>query len=72
MNNRDRLLAVLQGEQLDRVPFAQYDGIAPNEEAWSLVGRENLGLLRWSAIHHVKHPNCRSEAVPIERNGLRG
>lgn len=72
MNNRDRLLAVIQGKQHDRVPFVQYDGMAPNQEAWSLVGRENLGLLRWSAIHHIKHPNCRSEAVPIERNGLKG
>jgi hypothetical protein len=72
MNNRDRLLAVIQGKELDRVPFAQYDGIAPNDEAWSLVGRENLGLLRWSAIHHIRHPNCRSEAVPIQRDGLSG
>lgn len=72
MNNRDRLLAVIQGKELDRVPFAQYDGIAPNDEAWSLVGRENLGLLRWSGIHSIHHPNCRSEVVPIHRDGHDG
>lgn len=72
MNNRDRLLAVIQGKEHDRVPFAQYDGIAPNEEAWSLVGRENLGMLRWSAIHRIDHPNCHSETAPIQRDGLSG
>ena len=72
MNNRDRLLAVLRGDQLDRVPFAQYDSMAPNDEAWSLLGRNNLGLLRWSGIHSIHHPNCRTESVPIERDGHRG
>jgi len=72
MNNRDRLLAILRGDQLDRVPFVQYDGQAPVDEVWSLVGRDNVGLLRWSAIHSVQHPHCRSETVPIERDGHRG
>ena len=72
MNNRDRLLAVIQGRELDRVPFAQYDNMAPNNEVWSTCGRNNVGLLRWSAVHSIKAPNCRSEAVPIVHGGLKG
>lgn len=72
MNNRDRLLAVIQGKELDRVPFAQYDGIAPNDEAWTLVGRQNLGLLRWSGIHRIEHPHCSTETTRIQRDGHSG
>lgn len=72
MTNRDRLLAVLQGRELDRVPFIQYDNMAPNEEVWSLVGRENVGLLRWSGIHGTQAPNCSWDTVPIERKDHRG
>lgn len=72
MNNRDRLLAVLQGKELDRVPFMQYDNMAPNEEAWSMLGRDKLALVRWSGVHRIDHPNCSSDAVPFESNGLRG
>lgn len=72
MNNRERLLAVVQGREIDRVPFAQYDNIAPNAEAWALVGRENLGLLRWSGVHSIKHPHCSTETTPIQRDGHTG
>lgn len=72
MNNRDRLLAVIRGEELDRVPFAQYDNMAPNAEVWAMLGRNNVGLLRWSAIHAIKAPNCKSETVPIVHNGIKG
>lgn len=72
MNNRDRLLAVLQGKELDRVPFMQYDGMAPNDQVWSMLGRDSVGLVRWSGIHDIRHPNCRTESVPIERDGASG
>jgi hypothetical protein len=73
MTNRERLLAVLQGREHDRVPFAQYDGCAaPNEEIWSLVGREKVGILRWSNIHRFEAPHCRFETERFERNGREG
>jgi len=72
MTNRERLLAVLQARELDRVPFAQYDNMAPNNEVWSLLGRDSVGLLRWSAVHSFQHPNCSSESTPIERGGHYG
>lgn len=73
MTMRERILAILQGRELDRVPFVQYDGLAaPNEEVWDLLGRDRMGLIRWSAVHRAEHPNCRYETEEFERDGLRG
>ena len=66
MNMRERLLAVLQGRDLDRVPLIMYDdlmpiysmGQYPRQEVHAAFG-ERLGLLRWSAVHRVETPNCR-------------
>lgn len=75
MTMRERMLALIQGREHDRVPFVQYDGIAaPNEEVWSLVGRENLGVIRWSAVHRIETPRCRWHPEEIrvgERPGVR-
>ncbi|MBI2193339.1 MAG: hypothetical protein HYU36_15295 [Planctomycetes bacterium] len=69
---RERMLAVIQGREPDRVPFVQYDGLAgPNKEIWSLIGRDRMGLLRWSAVHRFEYPNCRFESVDFERAGRR-
>jgi len=72
MTNRERILAVVRGGEPDRVPFAQYDGQAPIEDAWSLVGRDNIGLLRWSCVHSIQHPHCGIETIPIVREGYPG
>lgn len=70
---RDRMMAVIKGHQLDRIPFVSYnDNAAPNEEIWTTIGRENMGILRGTAIHKLQHPNCRFESVDITKNGLRG
>ena len=59
MTMRERMLAVIQGEPLDRVPFVQYCGLAaPDDEIRALVGRENMGLIRWSSVHRLETPNC--------------
>ena len=72
MTNRERILAVVQGREHDRVPFVQYSGIAaPNEEVWNLLGRNRLGILKWSHVHRVRYPTCRSESQDFERNGQR-
>lgn len=73
MNMRERMLAIVQGRMPDRVPFVQYTGIAaPNAEIWDVIGRENMGLLKWSAVHKTDAPNCRWESESIEVNGVRG
>lgn len=73
MTMRERMLAVVQGRKPDRVPFAQYDNLAaPNDEVWSLVGRENMGILRWVQLYSLEHHNCRMDGEDCECNGFRG
>lgn len=59
------MLAFIKGEPLDRVPFVQYDTIAPPAEVWPVVGRENIGLLTWTTAHRFEHPHCRFETTEI-------
>ena len=69
MTNRERILAVILGHELDRVPFVQYNHLgAPNEEVWSELGRDCMGVLRWTSLHRFVHPNCRfvTEEVPSD------
>jgi len=70
--NRERILAVIEGREHDRVPFVQYSGIAaPNEEVWAQIGRENMGVLQWSSLHALHSPNCRIESESTEIGGRR-
>jgi hypothetical protein len=73
MTMRERMLAVLQGREHDRVPFVQYEDLAaPDEEVWSVIGRDNMGVARWSAVHRIETPHCRIESQEIEWHGFRG
>jgi hypothetical protein len=58
MTMRERILAVVQGRELDRVPFVIYDKLLPLDEIHEVLGRERIGLLRWSAVHRLVHPHC--------------
>jgi hypothetical protein len=70
---RERMLAVIRGEELDRVPFVQYDRIAaPNEDVWDLIGRENMGVLRWCRAHRYEHPNCSFTTDQLREDGREG
>ena len=73
MTMRERMLAVVQGREHDRVPFVQYSNLgAPDEEIWSALGRDSMGILRWVPTYRLEHPNCRFETVEIERGGRKG
>lgn len=73
MTNRQRLLAVLHGRELDRVPFIQYEHCAaPNEEIWRVLGRRHMGILRWTNAHRLEAPHCRFVSEELLRDGLRG
>jgi hypothetical protein len=68
---RERMLAVMQGRPHDRVPFIQYDNTSEdNEIIWQVIGRENMGVWRWSRLHAIDHPNCKLEVRRYRRNGL--
>lgn len=73
MTNRERMLAVIYGERSDRIPFVQYDNLAGNnEEIWDIIGRDNLGILRWSKIYRFEHPNCYFEVKRIKKDNSNG
>ncbi len=73
MTMRERMLAVVQGREHDRVPFVQYsDNSAPDDEIWAEIGRENMGILRWTVLHYAESPNCRFKSEPIARDGRNG
>ncbi|HJN27605.1 MAG TPA: hypothetical protein QF604_06785 [Candidatus Latescibacteria bacterium] len=73
MTMRERMLALVRGEPVDRVPFVQYDHLAaPNEEIWSTIGRQEMGVLRWTTPFRRDHANCTRTVTPIVRDGLRG
>jgi hypothetical protein len=60
------MLAVVQGRELDRVPFVQYDNMnGRNEDIWAGIGQENLGVLRWTDPYCFEHPNCRFETKEV-------
>jgi len=73
MTMRERMLALVQGREVDRVPFVQYSGLAaPNEEVWSVIGRANMGLLAWTEVHRIETPHCRFVVEDIVRDGRKG
>lgn len=55
---RDRILAVIQGQELDQVPFILYEDIFPTPDLVSVLGENSFGLMRWSEVHQVYHPHC--------------
>ncbi len=61
MTMRQRMLAVLGGEEHDRVPFCTYGGMEglPFEEVKALLGAGRWGQLRYSPIYTARYPNCR-------------
>ena len=70
MTMRERLLAVIQGREPDRVPLIMYDEMLPWDEVQALLG-DKIGLLRWSEIHRVLTPNCKFEVENFYRGSDR-
>lgn len=61
MTMRERILAVVQGREVDRVPFVSYDMLIPVTETLRRLGPGGIGLLRWCKLFRVVSPNCRFE-----------
>jgi len=66
MTFRERLLAVIQGRAVDRIPLIMYEDLMPERygedsprQAVRAAFRDRIGLLRWSAVHRVVTPNCK-------------
>lgn len=66
----DRMLAVVQHREHDRVPFVQLSNLFnTDQEVWELFGREKVGLLYWTPIYQFETPHCHVETENIIRNG---
>ncbi len=61
MSMRERLMAVLEGRQPDRVPLIMYQDLLPKEQA-EVDARfgDKIGMLKWSAVHKLVTPHCRT------------
>ncbi|MCX5771861.1 MAG: hypothetical protein NTZ09_16545, partial [Candidatus Hydrogenedentes bacterium] len=73
---KERMLAVLQGREHDRVPFAQYvlsqhhcQSFPLKKELWDTLGPDNVGQIRLSTAFGFKTPNCRFEHENIVYEG---
>lgn len=73
MTKRERMLRVFRGGELDRIPFVHVDNLAGrNTEMWQVLGRENVGITRWSSIHKLVSQSCKTKSEALEKNGIRG
>lgn len=73
MTMRERLLAILHGRELDRVPMIMYDDLYPpkvRDEVLACFG-DRIGMLRWSAVHRVETPHCHTETQEYYVEGMR-
>ncbi len=70
MTMRERMMAVILGQEHDRVPFAMYEIMLPKQEAFDLLGRGRIGIIRFCSITRAEHPflscsSCISCLSPI-------
>lgn len=79
MTNRERMLRVFRGEEIDQVPFVHVDNLVGlNTDIWAMLGRENVGISRWSSITKLVNQECRwttekfvsSKGIPGVRNTI--
>lgn len=75
MTMRERMLAIVNNEPVDRMPFVSYqDNGAPNDEVWQHVGRNHMGIFRGTYIHKTINEDCKkvSENFHInDKSGIR-
>lgn len=71
MTMRERILAVIHGRELDEVPFVMYDALLPTDEVQQELGRERIGLMRWSNIHREVNPHSRFDIEEYDISGTK-
>ncbi len=72
MTMRKRMLGIMHGQPVDRVPFVTYDQlVGANDRLWEPLGRDNVGIIRWSGVHAAEAPHCRFDWEEREESGHR-
>ena len=70
MTNRERMLRIVRGGEIDRIPFVHQSYLAaPNEEIWELVGREKVALSAWTGVHGCINEKCKRFSEERIENG---
>ena len=70
MTNRERMLRIVRGGEVDRIPFVHQSYlVAPNEEIWELLGREKMALSIWTSVHSCVNEECKRFSEEHIENG---
>lgn len=73
MTSKARMVGLIHGEEIDRVPFVQCDNMnAKNEDIWKLLDRDNMGILRWVQAYRIETPHCQIQHEEIRKGELQG
>ncbi|MBT3271021.1 hypothetical protein HN371_28020 [Candidatus Poribacteria bacterium] len=67
MTAQERILAALEGDGADRVPFTCYTGLLPEAERPPLLRDGRLGLVQRQRLYTVEQPDVRSEREEYSR-----
>jgi hypothetical protein len=69
---RDRILAAIHGQPVDRVPFAVYDGAAASVAALQAeLGPDQVTVQRWVRPYRLVAPNCQTAEQELVVDGRR-
>jgi hypothetical protein len=73
MTPKERMIGLIKGREIDRLPFVQYHNMnARNEEIWKQVGRDRMGVLEWVSAYRIETPNCRIVHKELQEGNLHG
>jgi len=70
MTPPERIMAVLRGQPVDRVPFTAYPGDPrPIDETIDFLGKENIGFTSAGYPYKIEHPGCTVKEETYEQGG---
>jgi len=73
MTPKERMIGLIQGKEIDQVPFVQYHNMnAQNVEIWEEFGSNKMGVLEWVQAYRIETPNCKVVHEDIEEGELHG
>jgi hypothetical protein len=73
MTMKQRILAVINKKEVDKIPFIQYNNLsAKNEDVWKLIGKDDFGILKWCTIYKEIHSECRIDKKELFEKDLKG
>jgi hypothetical protein len=73
MTPKERMIGLIQGKEIDQIPFVQYNDMnAKNEEIWREIGWNKMGVLEWVQTYRIETPNCKVVHEDIQEGELSG